>query len=98
ALADQADRVPVRQELLEKLARQCQFFLGRLVRVRIGADRDGLAHVAGFLPLRQQRVYGIRLVEYFRLEVDPGGEVEIAVTRPRVTVDAAVLAAHIWVD
>src|SRR5690606_423868 len=41
---------------------------------------------------------GVRLVEDAGLEIEPGGQVEVTVTRAGIAVDAAVLAALVGID
>jgi len=74
------------------------FALDRLVRIGIGPQRDQLAAVARAGELLAQQVGRVFLREQARLEIQSGREAEVGVTRPRVTVDAAVLAALIGVD
>ncbi len=79
-------------------ARDLPFALDRLVRIGVGAERDRVAAVTGFRQLRAQQRRGIGLGEELRLEIEAGREIEIGVRRPRVAIDAAVLAALVGID
>ncbi len=79
-------------------SRQAQFALHRLVAVRGRADGDepGLVVLPGHF--RAQHLGDVALGNDLGLEVEPRRHVEIAVRRPRVAVDAAVLAAAVGID
>ena len=83
------------EESLQKLAGNAEFLLGRLVGVCICANRDRFASVGRLLPGLYEPGDGIRLVKDPGFEIEPGRQVEIAVARPRVAVNAAMLAALI---
>ncbi len=98
ALGRDRQRMVALGEHLDHGARDLPLALDRLVRVGVGAERDRLAAVAGLRELGAQQRGGVGLREELRLEVEPRREVEIRVRRPRVAVDAAVLAALVRID
>ena len=97
-LGDDRHRMPALRQHLEDAARDLEPALERLVGIGVGAERDRLAAVAGARELALEQRRRVVLGEQLGLEVEPGREPEIGVARPRVAVDAAVLAAAIGVD
>ena len=90
--------MPVFEEEPEQGAGNLQSLLRGLVGICICSYRDGLRHVAGLFPRREQPFCRIGLEIDLRLEVDAGGEIEITMAGSGVTVRAAVLAALVGVD
>jgi hypothetical protein len=82
----------------EDRARDLPFALDRLVRVGVGAKRDRVADIARFRQFSFQEQGGVGLCEQLRLEIEARRQVEVGVRRPRIAVDAAVLAALVRVD
>ncbi len=72
--------------------------LQRLIRIRVRAEHDRLAHVARPGELLLQHLRGVVLVEELGLEIETGGQAHVRVTRPRVTIDASVFASPVRVD
>lgn len=83
----------VLREHLEDAARDLPLALDGLVRIGVGAERDGIALVAGLGELRAQERGRVGLGEELRLELESGREVEVGVRGSRVAVDAAELTA-----
>ena len=81
----------------EHLAHDAAFALDRLVRIGVGADRDGPRLIAGLGDLFFQEFRRIGLGEELGFEIEARRQADIAVRRPRETVDAAMLAAPIGV-
>lgn len=65
--------------------------LNRLIRVGVGAQVDWRALVATPGQLLLKNIGGIGLGNQAGFEIEPGGEVPVGMTGPRITVDAAVL-------
>ena len=97
-LGHDRERVLVLGQHLDDLPRDLPLALDRLVRVGVGAERDRVAHVAALRELRAQQLRRVGLREELRLEVEARRQVEVRVRRPRVAVDAAVLAALVRID
>ena len=97
-LRDDADGMRGSLQHLEQAARDAMLALDRLVGVGDGAERDHLGHVAWPGQLALQQLGGVHLGVELGLEVEARRVPEIAVGRPRKTVDAAVLAAAVGVD
>src|SRR4051812_11416383 len=85
-------------EHLEDLARDAVLALDRLVAVGVRPKRDRARLVAGLRELLAQQLRGIGLGEELGLEVESRRELEVAVARAGIAVDAAVLAAAIGID
>src|SRR5262245_36685771 len=85
-------------EYLEDAAHHFVAPLDRLVWIGIGADRDYLGLVAGRRQFLLQQGSSFRLHQKFGFEIEPRRHAEIGVRRAREAVDAAVLAAAIWID
>ena len=98
ALGDDRDRVAELAQHLEDRARDAEPALGRLIRVGVAAERDRPAGVALLAQLVAQQRRRLRLVEDAGLEIEARRQAEIGMARPRVAIDAAVLAAAIRVD
>ena len=79
-------------------ARHSPFALDRLVGIGVGAEGDRIAAVAGLRELGAQQCGGVGLRIEFRLEVESRRQVEVRVRRPCIAIDAAVLAALVWID
>ena len=92
------DRVAAAGQHFEDAPHDAVALLDRLVGVRIGADGEHLASIAGPRQfLLQQRGRG-RLGIEAALEVEPRRQAEPGVGRPRIAVDASMLAAPVGVD
>src|SRR5262245_43532693 len=72
--------------------------LNRLIGIGIGAQCDGPRHIAWLRKFGTQQFRSIGLYEKLALEIEAGRKAHIGVARPRIAVDAAVLAATIGVD
>jgi hypothetical protein len=72
--------------------------LDRLIRIGIRAQRYELAAIARPGQFFAQQLRRVFLGEEACLEIQTGGKSEVGMTRPRVTVDAAVFATLIGVD
>ena len=95
---DDGERVFVRGQYLQNLARDAQFALDRLVRIGIAAQRnraDPVARVAQFLFQQPRR---LRLGDQTCLEIEARRQAEVGMARARITVDTAVLATAIRID
>ena len=97
ALGHDGDRVAMHEQHFEQLSRRAVLALRGLVRIGIGAEIDRLADVSGCTQLAVQQPRKPRLVKDARLEIEPGTQVPVGVGRPREAIDAAVLAALVWV-
>src|SRR5438132_7342371 len=86
------------RQKLEDLPRDLPLALDRLIRIGVGAHGDRIADVAGFGKLGSEELRSIRLGEELGFEVEPWREIEIRVRRPRVAIDASVLASLIRID
>src|SRR5262249_12044654 len=67
-------------------------------RVRIGPDRDRARHVSFGREFALQKLRSLRLGKQFRFEIEAGGQTQIGMGRAGEAVDAAMLAAAIWID
>jgi hypothetical protein len=72
--------------------------LDRLVGIGIDAECQWRRSMAGTRELGAEQFSGVGLGEQAGFEVEPGGEVEIAVAGPREAVGATVLAATVRID
>src|SRR5690606_33208374 len=72
--------------------------LDRLIRIGVGADRDQARLITRRRQFPLQQLRRVRLGEQPAFEIEPRGEAEISVAWPRVTIDAAMLAAAIRID
>src|SRR5437879_3656931 len=72
--------------------------LERLIRVGVGAERDGFADITGPRQLRFQHLAGIRLVEQARLEIEPRRQTHIRVARAGVAEHTSMTASSIGID
>ena len=97
-LRDDADRMAEVLQHLQDPPHDLILLLDRLVRIGIGADRDGARRIFRIGQLALQKLRRLRLHEQLRLEVEAGRQAEIGVRRPREAIDAAVLAAAIGID
>src|SRR3979490_2711595 len=82
----------------QDLPRDPVLALYRLVAVGVRSQRDRAWRVAGLGKRVAQKLRSIGLGEELGLEVEPGRELEIGVARPRIAIDAAVLAAAVGID
>jgi hypothetical protein len=90
--------MPAFLQQLDHRAGQPQLPLHRLVAIGGGADGQP-PRLIGFLrQLRAQHRGDVALGDDLRFEVQPRRHVQVAVGRPRVAVDAAVLAAPVGID
>ena len=97
-LGDHRHRMAGFQHHLEQAAGQALLALEGLVGVGGAAEDDGRAGVAGAAQRLAQQLLGIRLVEDLRLEIEARRQPEVGMGRPRIAVDATVLAAAIGID
>ena len=82
---------------LQHRPRQLQRALHRLIRIGVRPQRQRPRGVARLAQLLLQQLRHIRLEDQLGLEVEAGRISEIRVRRPRIAVDAAVLAAPVRV-
>ena len=87
-----------RRQRFQNLARNFVVALDRLVGVGIGAKGDRQRLVAGPAKLGRQQLGGVVLGKQPRLEIEPRRQPQIRVRRPRIAIDAAMLAAAIRID
>src|SRR6266498_5162693 len=85
-------------EHFETTACDAQLFLNRLVRIGHAAHHEHLRFPTRRLQFRAQQFRGIRFHDDFALKIEPGGKTEIFVSWSGITVNAAVLAAAIWIQ
>ncbi len=97
-LGDDADRVAELGQHLEAAPRQLQRPLDRLVAVGDAAEGHHLRLPRRRRQRRPEQLRRVLLDEDPRLEVEAGREAEELVRRPRIAVDAAVLAAAVRVE
>ena len=97
-LGDDHHRMSALGEHLEDGAGDSEVALHRLVGVGVGSERHRGALVAGLRELRAQQRRRVGLEHEPGLEVESGRESEVRVARPRIAVDAPVLAAAVRVD
>ena len=97
-LGDDADRMAGALQHFEDAAHHLIFALDRLIRIGVGADRDGARLVVRRRQFLLQQRRRVRLHEQLGLEIEPRRQPEIGVGRPREAIDAAVLAAAIGID
>ncbi|MNO97575.1 hypothetical protein D3C76_892890 [compost metagenome] len=86
------------QQHLQNATGQALLALDRLVGIGVGAEVDRRADVARLAQFLFQHLDGIGLGDQPGLEVDARRQVPIRMAGPRITVDAAVLAAAIGID
>ncbi len=98
ALGDDADRMVEAVQHLQHLPGQGQGAVHRLVGIGVGTERDLARDVARASQLPFQQPGDLRLEGEPGLEVEPRRIAKIGVARPRVAVDAAMLAAAIRVE
>ncbi len=98
ALGDDGQRVSCACHHLDNRARHFHVALIGLIGVRVRAQRNRLAHVAGTRELLLQHFSRVGLVEQTRLEIEPGREAHIRVAGTRVAIDATVAASPVRVD
>ncbi len=97
-LGDDRHRMAALRQHLEDAAGDLELALERLVGVGVGAERDRPAAVPRVGELALEDLCRVVLGEQPGLEIEPGRQAEVSVGRPRVAIDAAVLAAAIGVD
>ena len=90
--------MPEIAEHLQDPAGDPEAALDRLVRVGVAAERNRAADVPLFSQLLGEQRGGVRLIEESALEIEAGRQAEIGMTRPCVTINAAVLAATVRID
>src|SRR6185503_16074607 len=93
-----ADGIAKLRENGDAAPRDPELSLDRLIRIGDAADGDRLRLPAFLVQLFAEQRRRIFLDHDLRLEVEARGKAEVFVRRPRVTVDAAVLAAAIRID
>ena len=79
-------------------ARELQLALDRLIGISDDAERDHLRLVSRCGQFAQQQFDCVVLCDQLGLEIEARRKIQIAVRRPRKTVDAAVLAAPVRID
>ena len=95
---DDRHRVAEITQHLEDRAGDAEPPLDRLIGVGVAAERDRPADVVFLAQLGGQQRRRLRLVEDAALEIEPRRQAEIGVARPRIAIDAAMLAAAIGID
>ena len=80
---------------LENAAHHLILAFDRLIRVGVGADRDGARLIIGRRQFLFQKRRRVGLHEQLGLEVEPRRQPQEGMRRPREAIDAAVLAAAI---
>ena len=97
-LGDDHHRMSALGQHLEHGTGDAEVAFDRLVGVGVRPQRDGSAGVAGPGKLGTQQRRRVRLEHESSLEIEAGRESEVRVARPRVAVDAPVLAAAVRID
>ena len=97
-LGDDADGIAELRQDFQALAGDLQLTLDRLIAIGDAADGDRARLPLGRIELFAQQLRRIFLDEDFGFKIQAGGEAEVFMRRPRVAVDAPVLAAAIRVD
>ena len=95
---DDADRLAKLREHREAAPRELEPPLDGLVAVADRAHRDGHRLPVFFGKLAPEQLGRVFLHHDLRLEIEPRGEAEIFVVRPREAVGAAVLAAAVRIQ
>ena len=72
--------------------------LDRLIGIGVGAEGDRRRHVFWRRQLALEELGRALFGEQAGLEIEPGREAHIGVARPRVAIEAAVLAAAVGID
>ena len=97
-LGHQRERMVGLAQYLDHAAGEAQVALYRLVAVSRRADGDQLRPVGLARQLPAQQLHRVALGDDLRFKIEAGRQVQVAVRRPRVAVDAAVLAAPVGVE
>ena len=97
-LRDQPERVVRARQHFDDPARELELALDRLIRIGDDAERDHFRLVTGGASSRSSSFDRVVLRHQLRLEIEARREVQVAVRRPRKTVNAAVLAAPVRID
>jgi hypothetical protein len=97
-LGDDAHRVTTACQQFQDLTCDAQIALYGLVRVGVGAERNGAATVSRSAQLPGEQNGSVWLCEQAGLEIQSGGEPQIGVAGARKAVNAPVLTAPVWVD
>src|SRR5262249_1741040 len=97
-LCDDGHGVAKLSEHFHATTRYSQLFFNRLITIRVPAHGDDARFPARRHEFLAQQFGRILFYHDFALEIDSGGESQISVRGPRITIDAAMLAAAIWVD
>src|SRR6266849_1780130 len=95
---DDRDRMAEIAQHLEDRPGDAEPLFGRLIRVGVAAERERPAAIVLLAQLGAEQRRRLRLIEDAGLEIEAGRQPEIGVARPRVTINAAMLAAAIGVD
>src|ERR1700757_2629942 len=90
--------MPTTSEHFKHRSGDSHVLLVGLVRIRVGAQHDGLADVRWRRELPLQHVPYVSLVEQTRLEIASGREAHVRVARTSVTVDAPMTAPPVRVN
>ncbi len=83
---------------LEYRSRDSALAFDWLIGVGVGAKRNDFRLISRVRQLKFEQLCRVRLCVKLCLEIEPCGVSEIAMCWPRVTIDAAMLAAAIGVD
>src|SRR3954454_20212701 len=83
---------------LEHRPRQAHRPLDRLIRIRIRAERQRARLIPWLRQLALEQRRHVRLEYDLGLELQTRRVAEIGVARPRITIDAAVLAPAVRID
>ena len=97
-LGHDRQRLPRLVQHLQHATGEAQLALDRLVGVGGRAEVDRLRAPAGSAQRDAQALGGIDLGDQTRFEIQPGRQVQVTVSRPCITVDAAMLAAAVGID
>ena len=95
---DDGQRVFALGQHLEDLPRDLPIALDWLVRIGVGAERDRRTAIGWPGQFRAQQLCRIRLGKQLRFEIQARRQVEVAVRRPCIAIDAAMLAAAIGIQ
>ncbi len=96
--ADDRDRMTEIAQHFEDRAGDLEPSFDRLIGIGVAAQRDRSASIALLAQFGSEQARGLRLVEQPAFEIEAWRQAEIGVARPRIAIDAAVLATAIGVD
>ncbi len=98
SLGDNRHRMAKIAQHFEDRAGDFKLALGGLIGIGVAAERDRPAAISLLAQLLLEQRRSLRLIEDAALEIEAGRQAEIGMARPRVAIDAAMLAAAIGVD